>query len=97
MSVSNVLYAQDELCTDGILLFREDFGGNDVNDPAVSRTAVPGMSYRQVTNDALESMGAGKYLVTKCYRPLQSSSAFFSFVQLSIKNAQIFAYVKKKY
>ena len=58
-------HCEEPLCTSGILLFREDFGGNDPEDPKISTTPVPGMSYRQVTNDALESMGAGKYLVTK--------------------------------
>ncbi len=58
----------EELCTDGVLLFREDFGGNDVNDPVVSHTPVEGMSYTQIY--ALEpgptgSMGAGRYLVSK--------------------------------
>ena len=56
---------ESELCINGTLLFREDFGGNDVNDPKISTTPVPGMSYTQVTTDALGSMGAGKYLVTK--------------------------------
>ncbi len=71
MSVSNVLYAQDELCTDGILLFREDFGGNDPSDPAVGRTAVSGMSsgysqiYKLQTNDPGTNFGAGCYLVAK--------------------------------
>ena len=71
MSVSNVLFAQDELCTDGILLFREDFGGNDPNDPAVGRTAVSGMSsgysqiYKLQTSDPGTNFGAGCYLVAK--------------------------------
>ena len=55
-------------CPDGILLFREDFGGNDPSDPTVSHTPVAGMSYTQIY--ALEpgptgSMGAGRYLVSK--------------------------------
>ena len=53
------------LCTSGILLFREDFGGNNPEDPKISTTPVSGMSYTQVTTDVLGSMGAGKYLVTK--------------------------------
>ena len=71
LSVSNVLYAQDELCTDGILLFHEDFGGNDPSDPAVGRTAVSGMSsgYQQIyklqTSDPGTGFGAGCYLVAK--------------------------------
>ncbi len=55
----------EDLCIDGILLFREDFGGNNPSDPKISTTPVPGMSYTQVTSDVLGSMGAGKYLVTK--------------------------------
>ena len=55
----------EDLCTDGILLFREDFGGNDPNDPRVGTNPVPGMSYTQATNDVFHSMGSGKYIVTK--------------------------------
>ena len=55
----------EELCMDGILLFREDFGGNDPSAPRVSTNPVPGMSYTQATNDAFHSMGSGKYIVTK--------------------------------
>jgi len=63
--------AQEELCMDGVLLFREDFGGNDPNDPAISRTPVQGMSsgYQQIyklqTSDSGAGMGAGTYLVAK--------------------------------
>lgn len=53
------------LCADGILLFREDFGGNDPNDPRISTTPVPGMSYRQLTDDRFGSMRSGSYLITK--------------------------------
>lgn len=56
---------QTELCMEGTLLFREDFGGNDVSDPRVGQDPVSGMSYTQATTDAFGSMGAGKYLVTK--------------------------------
>lgn len=55
----------EDLCIDGILLFREDFGGNDPNDPRVGTTPVSGMSYTQLTSDRFGVMGAGKYLVTK--------------------------------
>ena len=55
----------EELCIDGILLFREDFGGNDPSDPRVGTNPVPGLSYTQATTDVLGSMGGGKYLVTK--------------------------------
>jgi len=60
-----------ELCLDGQLLFREDFGGNDPDDPVVSTTPVSGMSdnYRQITNIEYkgnnQDMGAGRYLVAK--------------------------------
>lgn len=56
---------EETLCMDGVLLFREDFGGNKPEDPKISTTPVPGMSYAQVTTDTYGSMGAGKYLVTK--------------------------------
>ena len=57
------MVAQDELCIDGTLLFREDFGGNDPNDPAVSMASVPGMSsqYRNSGN----SLGSGNYTIRK--------------------------------
>ena len=60
-----------DLCMDGTLLFREDFGGNDPSDPAVNRTPVPGMSsgytqiYKLQTSDPGIGMGAGSYLVAK--------------------------------
>ena len=50
---------------DGTLLFREDFGGNDPNDPRVGTTPVSGMTYTQLLTDAWRSMGSGKYLLTK--------------------------------
>ena len=64
---------EETLCMDGTLLFREDFGGNDVNDPRVQvppegeKSTVSGMStaYTQLKSDAFRSMGSGKYLVTK--------------------------------
>lgn len=58
-------HCEHSLCTSGILLFREDFGGNNPADPKISTTPVPGMSYTQATTDVFGSMGAGKYLVTK--------------------------------
>ena len=58
---------------DGTLLFREDFGGNDVNDPLVSYTPVASIdpSYIQIHNwgycepNCNENMGYGRYLVAK--------------------------------
>ena len=61
----------NELCIEGALLFREDFGGNDPSDPAVGTIAVSGMSsgYQQIyklqTSDPGAGMGAGCYLVAK--------------------------------
>ena len=40
---------QEDLCMDGVLLFREDFGGNDVDDPIVGDQKVPGMDYSRYT------------------------------------------------
>ncbi|MDD5991016.1 MAG: hypothetical protein PUC34_07195 [Paludibacteraceae bacterium] len=64
--------AQEELCMDGTLLFREDFGGNDPNDPEVisdadaARTAVLGMSSGYFPCLSRTSgMSSGKFLVTK--------------------------------
>lgn len=64
--------AQEELCMDGTLLFREDFGGNDPNDPEVisdadaARTAVLGMSSGYFPCLSRTSgMSTGKFLVTK--------------------------------
>jgi len=61
-----------DLCIEnGTLLFREDFGGNDPEDPAISRAPVPGMSsgytqiYKLQTNDPGTDMGTGSYLVAK--------------------------------
>ena len=62
----------EELCVEGTLLFREDFGGNDPNDPEVitdanaARAAVPGMSSDYTPCLSRTSgMSSGKFLVTK--------------------------------
>lgn len=70
---SSLFAEQDELCMDGTLLFREDFGGNDVNDPMISYTPVASIdpSYIQIHNwgycepDCNENMHYGRYLVAK--------------------------------
>ena len=54
----------ENLCIDGTLLFREDFGGNDPSDPAVSSLNVPGMS-SQYRNAGPSGPGAGRYTVRK--------------------------------
>ncbi|MBR7154286.1 MAG: hypothetical protein IKD12_03130 [Paludibacteraceae bacterium] len=56
---------EPDLCIDGNLLYRDDFGGNSPSDPRVRTTPVPGMSYQQLKTDRFGSMGQGKYLVTK--------------------------------
>ncbi len=54
---------EEELCIDGTLLFREDFGGNDPSDPDVSMASVQGMdpSYHNSGN----SLGSGNYTLRK--------------------------------
>ncbi len=54
---------EEELCIDGTLLFREDFGGNDPSDPAVSMMSVPGMSSQYYNSG--NSLGSGHYTVRK--------------------------------
>jgi len=56
---------EHELCMDGILLFREDFGGNDPKDPRISKTPLSSMTYQQLTNDRFGVMHGGAYLITK--------------------------------
>lgn len=60
-----VKQCEEPLCMDGTLLFREDFGGNDPDDPRVGTMPVPGMTYEQLLTDTWRSMGSGKYLLTK--------------------------------
>jgi len=64
-----------DFCPDGALLFKEDFGGNDPNDPVVSHRPVSGMSnhFTQIYDTATcrgsgtgcVGMGSGRYLVAK--------------------------------
>jgi len=56
---------EPDLCTDGTLLYKDDFGGNSPSDPRVGQVPVQGMSYRQLNNDSFGRMGSGCYLVTK--------------------------------
>ena len=62
---NTVPIAPDELCTEGVLLFREDFGGNHPADPRVGTTPIPGMTYTQLTSDNFGVMGSGRFLLTK--------------------------------
>ena len=72
----------EELCMDGKLLFREDFGGNEESDPVAGTDPVDGMSssYEQIYDTAhchgrsgCRGMGSGRYLLTKTgYRNAES-------------------------
>ena len=71
---ANLCVQAEELCMDGTLLFREDFGGNDPNDPVAGTDPAPGMtsSYTQIYDTATcngrypcTGMGSGRYLLTK--------------------------------
>ena len=71
---ANLCVQAEELCMDGTLLFREDFGGNDPNDPVAGTDPAPGMtsSYTQIYDTATcngrypcTGMGGGRYLLTK--------------------------------
>lgn len=56
-------FAADELCTDGVLLYREDFGGNDPNDPTFYAGDAPGMSSNY--HNCNGGKGSGCYAITK--------------------------------
>ncbi len=60
----------EELCIDGTLLFREDFGGNDVYDPVIGGTPVSGIDskYKQDTLCG-GRLGMWHYIIAKqgCY------------------------------
>ncbi len=55
---------EQKVCADGTLLFREDFGGNSPDDPAVSTTRVSGMSSKYTLSNG-NYMGSATYMVTK--------------------------------
>ncbi|MGN0187695.1 MAG: T9SS type A sorting domain-containing protein [Paludibacteraceae bacterium] len=56
-----------QTCPNGTLLFKEDFGGNSVDDPRISTTPITAMdkAYYQNKSRLGGSMFAGSYLVTK--------------------------------
>lgn len=54
---------EEDLCIDGRLLFREDFGGNDPSDPAISMASVPGMSSQY--HNSGNALGSGNYTIRK--------------------------------
>lgn len=64
LNVTNCKLKLDEFCNDGVLIFKEDFGGNDKSDPAVSADPVQGMSYTQKT-DLQGPIQPSTYIVTK--------------------------------
>ena len=51
-------------CPNGTLLFREDFGGNNVEDPSVKMEAIPQCSY-EFSDDPRDTYGVGKYSIRK--------------------------------
>ena len=56
----------EDVCPQGTLLFREDFGGNDPSDPVTCQTRLTTMSsrYRQEFN-VLSWVSSGKFVVAK--------------------------------
>ena len=67
---SSIIYLKadnDTDCFDGSLLFREDFGGNSIEDPLVCQTPLTSMSnrYKQNKDVSFGSMAAGKYTIVK--------------------------------
>lgn len=65
LSVKDCPSPEPELCMDGVLLFREDFGGNDPNELRVGQDPVNGMTYNQLLDDYFGIMRSGSYLLTK--------------------------------
>lgn len=85
MGVSSAVCAQEaeNLCTDGILLFREDFGGKEVSDPVIRTSPVERMSsgYQQIFK--LEPDGSGADMKDGCFLVAKrgyhnSTMAFYS-------------------
>ena len=62
-----VLPVPAQTCPNGTLLFKEDFGGNSVDDPHISTTPITAMdkAYKQNTSGKYPSISSGRYLVTK--------------------------------
>lgn len=58
------LVVEHEPCLEGTLIFREDFGGNSVSDPAISRQAIPECTY-EFNADPRDQYLKGRYSVRK--------------------------------
>lgn len=60
-----------DLCIDGTLIFREDFGGNEQSDPIISATPVPEISdqYIQDTDYVYGRLSRWHYIITKQGHP----------------------------
>ena len=56
----------DDVCPQGTLLFREDFGGNDPSDPITSQKRLTTMSQRYIQRyDVMTHVSSGLYIVAK--------------------------------
>ena len=53
-----------QICPNGTLLFKEDFGGNSENDPSVKKEAISQCTY-EFGEDPRDSNGFGKYSIRK--------------------------------
>ena len=62
--VSDAVVADFDPCLNGKLLFREDFGGNDPNDPEISCAASEGVLYKNACQTP-NKIERGAYLRTK--------------------------------
>ena len=65
LRLKNCSSHNQNLCMDGTLLFREDFGGNDPDDPSVSTATVPGMDSRYSNTGVNGGMGSWRYTIRK--------------------------------
>ena len=63
LSLFAVVEAKSQDCTDGTILFKEDFGGNLVEDPDHSTTAIPECEF--VFKADGDPRGAGNYAIRK--------------------------------
>lgn len=80
----------ENVCPQGTLLFREDFGGNDPVDPVTSQTRLTTMSskYRQQFDVQHTNPGSGKFVVAKYgwQNSLQTSTTDCMYTQWFIQD-----------